>query len=97
PFHPLSLHDALPICVRLDLFGLLQRWSTDTHAHGGQGVVAVEHERVGPAELRVCILIDREALGPDLLYRVARDPARCLHLLNRLDRKSTRLNSSHGS
>src|SRR5690242_21089157 len=90
PTYPLSLHDALPIC-------LLVRVGMAAHVDEQRGVVdgstrvVVQAGVVGQAQRD-------QALAQHVLHRLAEaevDPQR--ERGDQLDRKSTRLNSSHMS
>src|SRR5207245_7402723 len=77
--YPLSLHDALPICVRRQL---------REDAHGQVGELLVGH----PVH---CLRSLSAFFGQGLAHSHAR-PRLVIRSCGR-DRKSTRLNSSHGS
>src|SRR5690606_39719138 len=79
PIYTLSLHDALPICA-------VGRKVGD---RSGRGAVAAP--RLEALAIRAVIAIGMNVV----VHNVAGDKARAVVFRNRVDRKSTRLNSSH--
>src|SRR5207253_9701427 len=88
--HTLSLHDALPISHALG----------DRHDVGRDARPFVGEQLAGPSETRVDLVVEQQqaellAHRAQRLEEFRRRLAHAAFALDRLDRKSTRLNSSH--
>src|SRR5205085_12687357 len=87
----LSLHDALPICVVLAVAGRAMRIREGDDVAGARIDLPVAAKGVRPVRLRPAMHIDNQRV----LFRWV-EVVRLDHKdVNFLDRKSTRLNSSH--